>query len=121
MSLLTAHPLLPRLLLLGACLSLPGAGRAQTAPVAQVVLKPLPATEGPVPASAVAEPQVLHQVTEDTQVRIEETRVRGQTQRITVQPKLPGLPAYEIVPQQAGRSATQDARAGQRVWLDLSF
>lgn len=110
MRLLTVWPLLSGLLLAA------GAGHAQ-APAAG-----LPATSEPAaPASRVPDAQILHQVTEDDQVRIEEIRVRGQTQRLTVQSKVPGLPAYDIVPLQAGRSAVQDARAGQRIWLNLNF
>jgi hypothetical protein len=67
------------------------------------------------------EPQVIQQVTEDEQVRIEELRVRGQTRRLTVQPKIKGMPAYEIVPPEPGRAPTQDPKAGQRVWFSLSF
>ncbi|MBN8489007.1 MAG: hypothetical protein J0M20_14950 [Burkholderiales bacterium] len=67
------------------------------------------------------EPQVIQQVTEDEQVRIEELRVRGQTRRLTVQPKIKGLPAYEIVPPEPGRDPAQDPKAGQRVWFSLSF
>jgi hypothetical protein len=50
-----------------------------------------------------AEPQVLNQVTEDDNVRIEELRVRGQTRRLTVKPKIPGMNAYEIAAPEPGR------------------
>ena len=40
------------------------------------------------PAHADAEPRVQHIVVEDEGSRIEELRVRGATQRITVQPKV---------------------------------
>ena len=106
-----------------ACLALlAGAAAAQTAS---------PATPSPTPVMAPTaansasgptlppEPQVLHQVSEDDHVRIEELRVRGQTQRITVQPKIPGMPAYEVVPPTPGKPPSQDPKAGQRVWLTL--
>jgi outer membrane biogenesis lipoprotein LolB len=61
-------------------------------------------------------------VSEDDQVRITELRVRGQTQRISVDPKDSTAPRYEITPQAAG-SDPSAARtgAGQRVWTVLSF
>lgn len=60
-------------------------------------------------------------VAEDDQVRIAETRVRGQTQRLTVQPKN-GAKAYEITPATGGQdlSRAKDG-SGQRVWSVLSF
>ena len=68
------------------------------------------------------EPAVERKVTEDDGVRIEELRVRGQTQRIVVQSKLGNARAYEIVPANGGRDLSQDRRIiGQRVWSVLSF
>ena len=80
----------------------------------------------PVHAEEVAqrggEPKAETKVSEDDQVRIEEVRVRGETQRITVHSKLPGVKAYEIVPASGGRDLSQDRRgAGQRVWSLFSF
>jgi outer membrane murein-binding lipoprotein Lpp len=67
-------------------------------------------------------PAVQQLVAEDDQVRISELRVRGQTQRITVNPKDSRAPAYQITPA-AGGSDPSQARdgAGQRVWQLLSF
>jgi hypothetical protein len=68
------------------------------------------------------EPKVEVTVTEDDGVRIEELRVRGQTQRIVVRSKLGNAAPYEILPAQGGRDLSQDKRAiGQRVWSVLSF
>jgi hypothetical protein len=67
------------------------------------------------------EPQVIQRVTEDDQVRIEELRVRGQTRRLTVQPKIKGMPAYDIASPEPGRDPAQDPKAGQRIWFSLSF
>lgn len=67
------------------------------------------------------EPQVLNQVTEDEEVRIEELRVRGQSRRITVQPKKSELPAYEIAVPEPGRAPERDPKAGQRIWFSLTF
>jgi hypothetical protein len=68
------------------------------------------------------EPATERLVAEDKQVRIDEVRVRGQTQRVTVQPKGEGARAYEIVPAPGGQDPSQNKdSAGQRVWPVLSF
>ena len=74
----------------------------------------------PAPRLADAGPQRL--VSEDDQVRIDELRLRGQTQRLTVQPKRGNGRPYEILQPTPGADATQhrDA-AGQRVWPVLTF
>lgn len=72
-----------------------------------------------------AEPRVQRIVVEDDNARVEELRVRGQTQRIVVHPKRGGKD-YEIVTGDssrdltAGHGSTRGA-AGQRVWNVLSF
>ncbi|MBQ0931458.1 hypothetical protein KAK07_10475 [Ideonella sp. 4Y16] len=82
----------------------------------------LPAHADPVAGTPLpGEPQVIQRVTEDDQVRIEELRVRGQTRRLTVQPKIKGLGPYEITPPEPGRDPAQDPKAGQRIWFSLSF
>jgi len=66
---------------------------------------------------AVPEPKVQRVVTEDEFVRIEELRVRGQTQRITVKSKIPGVAPYQILPATGARDPSQPGQAaGQRVW-----
>lgn len=83
------------------------------------------ADERPEPPAR-SEPKVELLVTEDDAVRIEELRVRGQVQRITVTPKTGGKVSYQIIPGDssrdvaAGTSASRGA-AGQRVWNVLSF
>jgi len=72
-----------------------------------------------------AEPRVQRIVVEDANARIEELRVRGQTQRIVVHPKRGGKD-YEIVTGDASRDLTAGhgttrGAAGQRVWNVLSF
>jgi len=62
---------------------------------------------------------------EDAGNRIEEVRVGGQTQSITVQPKAE-VPAYEIQPSDLARSRPSESREGmagksQRVWNVLNF
>jgi hypothetical protein len=71
-----------------------------------------------------AEPAVQRTVLEDDNVRIEELKVRGQSQRITVQNKTGGVVTsrYEILTGDGGRDPSQDKRsAGQRVWHIFSF
>ena len=62
---------------------------------------------------------------EDAGNRIEEVRVGGQTQSVTVQPK-GNVPAYELQPTDMARSRPSDGRDGfsdrkQRVWNVLGF
>lgn len=62
---------------------------------------------------------------EDAGNRIDEVRVGGQTQSITVQPKA-GVPAYEVPPGDMARSRPADSREGfagksQRVWNLFNF
>ena len=65
----------------------------------------LPCAAQPAPkAVAPGEPEVQRTVIEDTGVRIEELRVRGQVQRITVSPKFGGKAQYEII---TGGGATE--------------
>jgi hypothetical protein len=61
-------------------------------------------------------------ISEDDNVRIDELRVRGQTQRLTVHSKVPGTRDYDILQPAAGSdlSSNRDA-AGQRVWSVLTF
>jgi len=86
------------------------------------------ALAGPAPAQEVKlppEPKVQRIVIEDDAVRIEELRVRGQTQRIVVKPK--NAAEYEIIPAAGGRDPSQNransqpGAAGQRVWNILKF
>jgi hypothetical protein len=86
--------------------------------------------QSPAPATAAGdsvpqrggEPAVLRIVTEDDAVRVEELRVRGQTRRIVVRSKLPGVPAYDIGTAADGRDLTQDRRSeGRSLWQVLSF
>lgn len=90
--------------------------------------KPAPAPEAPAAAAAegVADARVSVTVIEDDSTRIEETRVRGQTQKVTVQSKNSKLPSYEIImgdssrDLSAGPGSTRGA-AGKRVWNVFNF
>jgi hypothetical protein len=72
-----------------------------------------------------AEPVVQRIVVEDEGARIEELRVRGQVQRITVKPK--NAREYEIVAPVGGRDPSQNranqqpGAGGQRVWKLFNF
>ncbi len=72
------------------------------------------------------EPAVKWTVIEDEGSRIEELRVRGQTQRITVTPKVGLRQGYEIIPADGARDMSDSAAstrgaAGKRVWRVLAF
>ena len=72
------------------------------------------------------EPNVKRSVTEDEGARIDELRVRGQTERVTVTPKVGFRKPYEIITGNAGRDpfdGTGGARSavGKRVWNVLDF
>jgi hypothetical protein len=81
----------------------------------------------PAPKATVPEPKVEQIVLEDDGARIDETRVRGETKKVSVQPKGPGgikAPAYEIVVEDAGRQSaagSDRSTAGRRVWRILNF
>jgi hypothetical protein len=63
----------------------------------------------PKSARAVVEPRVEHIHVEDSAARIDELRVGGETQSISVQPKS-GMPAYQVEP-----------KTGERTWKVLGF
>ena len=73
-----------------------------------------------------AEPKVEHIVVEDDNARIEELRVRGQTQKVVVTPKNSTLRPYEITTGNASRDPSYGqgasrSTAGQRVWNIFNF
>jgi hypothetical protein len=91
-----------------------GSGWAQTAPAAS------PAASASASASAAASHQ--QRVLEDDNVRIEETRQRGQVQRIRVQSKLPGVRDYDITTSPGGKDLSQNpGTVGKRSWSILDF
>lgn len=114
---------LVHLTLIPACLAMASAAVALAAEPTQTALPALPASaalQGE-PVQSRVEPQVLNTVTEDDQVRIEELRVGGATRKITVQPKIKGVPSYQIAAPTPGRAPGDDPQAGKRVWLSLDF
>ena len=90
---------------LGLALAMPALARAAEPPTAPEAKSP-------------AEPRVQHTVTEDDGSRIEELKVRGETQRLTVTTKGPLHSSYEIL---TVRNGSTRGNAGQRVWSVLAF
>ena len=72
--------------------------------------------DGRAPGSRVKDAKIEHLITEDSQVRIEEIRVRGVTRKIIVHSKLAGVPDYEIQPRDPGVDPEQDHAAGMRLF-----
>ena len=66
----------------------------------------------PVPSK---DAKVEHLVSEDSQVRIEETRVRGVTKKIVVHSKITG-DSYEIQPRDPSQAPEHDKAAGMRTF-----
>lgn len=59
---------------------------------------------------------------EDSGARVDELRVGGQTQTITVTPKDSAMPSYEVLPTDPGRSRqSEPGNVGPRVWNVLKF
>jgi len=70
--------------------------------------------------------KIEHLRSEDQANRIDEVRVGGQVQSVTVQPKGSGMPPYEMQPSDLARTRPADRREGsvggtQRVWNFLNF
>ena len=76
--------------------------------------------------AAPGEPAVKRSVIEDDGARIEELRVRGQVQRITVTPKRGSKASYEIITGDGSRDLSPGAgstrgAAGKSAWNLLTF
>ena len=75
------------------------------------------------------QPDRLNQRTERIRVedggsRVDELRVGGQTQSITVQPKVGNLPEYELQPSDGVRNRARngaESTTGARVWNVMKF
>lgn len=116
----------PRAVRLFALLALPVASacfaQGTTPPPA-----PAQATETSAPAASGRSNQSIQRIrTEDAGSRIDEVRVGGETQSITVQPKTGGkVPAYEVKPSDSTRgsapSPSNSDTNGSRVWNVLKF
>ncbi len=78
------------------------------------------------PAATAGEPNVKHTVIDNDSTHIDELKVRGHTQRITVKPKIASLRSYEIITGDGSRDLSDGANTsrgatGKRVWNVLSF
>ena len=67
------------------------------------------------PAGSSKDAKIEHKVVEDSQVRIEETRVRGVTKKIVVHSKITGG-SYEIQPRDPSVDPENDKGAGMRLF-----
>ena len=81
--------------------------------------------EDPAPRKGVSEPAIKRTVIEDRSARIDELRVRGQLQKVTVSPK-GGVPGYEVLIGDGAHAIGDDpgtsrGSAGKRVWNVLRF
>ncbi len=87
---------------------------------------PAPASAEPIKFRDVPEVKVEQLVNEDDRVRIEETRVRGLTQKVVVKNKDSKAPEYEILLGDTGRDiptrqGADRGNAGARVWRLFNF
>ncbi|MDE2080101.1 MAG: hypothetical protein KGI90_02020 [Burkholderiales bacterium] len=80
-----------------------------------------PAAAASAPAGAASAPANGITVTEDKYVRIEQTRVRGQVQRVVVHSKLRGVKPYEILLDPGRDPALGRGVDGQRAWSVFDF
>ncbi|MDD4943407.1 hypothetical protein [Rhodoferax sp.] len=87
---------------------------AQSQSLASPKPTPQPATAASQPATSDSQPatsdsRIEHLRVEDASTRIDEQRVGGESQHITVQPK-GGMPSYQVAP-----------KTGERTWKVLGF
>lgn len=129
----------PIRVLCGLCIAagLIGSASAQPAPASAAASAPAPAPALALAASSVppgtaesgkpepGEPVVRLTIIDDDNVRIEELKVRGRSQRIVVTPKNGSKP-YEIITDNGSRDLSEgpngfNGAVGKRVWPVLSF
>lgn len=69
--------------------------------------------------------RIEHIHVEDAGSRVDETRVGGQTQNITVQPKVGEMPSYEVQSNDGARATRKHGDSndttGTRVWNVIKF
>ena len=118
------HPFCSLLLAGAAALLVCVPAQAQTAPLAAPAATAV--EPGTNPVGKRPEPAIQRIRTEDAGSRIDEVRVGGETQSITVQPKA-DVPAYEVLPSDATKgggtapSTSGAGSTGKRVWNVLKF
>jgi hypothetical protein len=94
--------------------------------LAMLACMPCAAQTAAQPAADTAEPNVKYTVIDDDSTHIDELKVRGHTQRITVKPKIAAVRGYEIIAGDGSRDLSDGANTsrgavGKRVWNVLSF
>jgi len=99
------------------------AADAEAPPAKAAASAPASAADADRPRSG--EPNVRVTVIDDGRARIEELRVRGQLQKVTVAPK-GNAPGYEVLLGDGAHSVAEDpgtsrGSAGKRVWNVLRF
>lgn len=100
-------------------------GEATSRTPGGVKLEAAPAGAPPAGTASTGSERAIERIrTEDAGSRIDELRVGGETQQITVQPKLP-VPSYEIKPAEGARgnapaTGSNDTN-GSRVWNIFKF
>jgi hypothetical protein len=114
----------PRAVLIAALIALP----VTTVAIAQTAAAPVqPQLVEAAPARPARPDQTIQRIrTEDAGTRIDEVRVGGETQSITVQPKTGNsTPAYEVKPPDSAKgnapSQSNGDTNGSRVWNVLKF
>ena len=111
---LPSAALLP-VLALAATLAQARGGAPAPAPAASQVQDGTDLVDGTA-VSKTPDARIEHLVTEDSQVRIEETRVRGITTSIVVHSKIRGMGSYAIQPANPALDRENDPAAGKRLW-----
>jgi uncharacterized protein DUF2782 len=123
-------PMSPRGIAVALALLATGAAHAADAAPPSLPAPKTVAIDAPLEASAADdkaanEPVVKRTVIDDKHTHIEELRVRGQLQKVTVAPK-DGAPGYEVITDAGSRDLSTGASnsrgaAGQRVWNLFHF
>ena len=111
-----------------AALAAPAANAADAAPAPARPAAASPSTPAPIEEielGRAGEPNVKRTIIDDGRARIEELRVRGQLQKVTVEPK-GRAPGYEILLGDGAHVIADDpgtsrGSAGKRVWNVLKF
>jgi hypothetical protein len=103
----------------------PPAALPPAQPPAAAASSALPLEDAAPARSRVPEPAIQRTVIEDRSARIDELRVRGQLQKVTVSPK-GGAPGYEVLTGDSAHSGgegpgTPRGATGKSVWNFLRF
>ncbi len=94
------------------------AGHAQTGAATPAPAEPAATERSEAPTDKYNQ-KAEHIRVEDAGSRVDEVRVGGQTQSITVQPKVGNMPAYEVKPTDGARNRPDgfgESQTKKRVW-----